>query len=77
MDCLLACGGTMEMVFNYGGVRFLGCALQFFLIFVVLSWNVDVGGLVGTMLQRLRINGTTFGELSIIWFIVFGFGFSM
>jgi len=52
MDCLLACGGTMEMVFNYGGVRFLGCALQFFLIFVVLSWNVDVGGLVGTMLQR-------------------------
>jgi hypothetical protein len=29
------------------------------------------------MLQRLRINGTTFGELSIFWIIVFGFGFSM
>lgn len=77
MDCMLVCDGAMEMVLNYGGVRFLGYALQFFLFFVVLSWNVDIGGLVGAMLQRLRINGTTFGELSIFWFIVFGFGFSM
>lgn len=65
------------MVLNHGGVRFLGCALQFIYLFVVLSCIVDVGGLVGAMLQRLRINGTTFGELSIFWIIVFGFGFSM
>ncbi len=49
----------------------------FIYLFVVLSCIVDVGGLVGAMLQRLRINGTTFGELSIFWIIVFGFGFSM
>ncbi len=48
-----------------------------FSFFIVLSWNVDVGGLVGAMLPTLRINGTAFDELSIFWFIVFGFGFSM
>ncbi len=53
------------------------CFIIFSFFLVVLSWNVDVGGLVGAMLQRLRINGTTFGELSVFWFIVFGFGFSM
>jgi len=59
MDCLLVRVVAMEMVLNYGGVRFLGCALQFFLCFVVFQWNMNVGGLVGAMLQRLRINGTT------------------
>jgi hypothetical protein len=77
MDCLLVCGGVMKMGFIMAVQDFWDVLYNFFFFFVVLSWNVDIGRLVGAMLQKLKINGTTFGELSIFWFIMSGFGFSM
>jgi hypothetical protein len=51
MGCLLISGGTMEMVFVYGGARFLGCVMMCYFIFCCFSWNVDaIGGLDGALL---------------------------
>jgi hypothetical protein len=45
---LVIFGGAMEMVFVYGGARFLGCVIVFLVVF---SWNVDaIGGLDGALL---------------------------
>lgn len=44
-----------------------------FVFLVVLSWNMDVvGKLDGVLVQRSRINGTTFGKLNIfaLFFLV-------
>jgi uncharacterized BrkB/YihY/UPF0761 family membrane protein len=43
MKFLLICGEVMEMVFDYGGARFLGCVTLIFVVFlVVYAWSVDV-----------------------------------
>ncbi len=45
-----------------------------FVFLIVLSWNMDVvGKLDGVLVQRSRINGTTFGKLSIFAFFFFNF----
>jgi len=41
----------MEMVFVYGGARFLGRVMMCFFFLVVLSWNVNaIGRLDGILL---------------------------
>ncbi len=43
MKFLSICGEVMEMVFDYGGARFLGCVTLIFVVFlVVYAWSVDV-----------------------------------
>jgi len=52
MGCLLIFGGTMEMVFVYGGGRFLGCVMMCYFIFCCffmecgcyrrIGWNLAV-----------------------------------
>ncbi len=76
MDCLLICVGTMGMTFDYGGVRFLGCAMLCFCFSCCFIMEHGCCWQIGwSFSAKVKDKWNNFWQVKYLCLIVFGFDF--